>query len=43
MTFIISVIKPAPEDYALISPQSGGMTSGIMECWKNGILGVNIG
>jgi hypothetical protein len=41
------VKNPGPEDQVLISPQGGGVcrqiTYGIMEWWKNGILGTKSG
>ena len=41
---LVGAKNPGPEDQALISPQRGGvcrqLTNGIMEWWKNGILGM---
>lgn len=39
--------NPGPEDQALFSLQMGAVnrqiTNGMMECWKNGILGMKNG
>jgi hypothetical protein len=47
LTTITKECMPGPESQALISPNTGGVcryiTNGIMEWWKNGIMGIKSG